>query len=260
MSYESTRFAVVLVTVVAVMAVVTGASSAVLAADGGDDTLQRADASSAAAATMVVADVTAAPGETVTVPVVVEGDSIAGYQANLTWDASVLQFESAAGVDLSDPVTNGGEDWVFMTQSQTDGVDSPTVVEVTFTVVGDPGDETALSLVREDSSANDESTQLETALEDGAVVVDGDGSGDDDGAVGEDSVDDGTSEGDDGSGSESDGNADDESVDGASSGDASTGGSDTADDAPSTMLLVLGLVGAGVVLGTGYALGQRGTE
>ncbi|WP_440988303.1 cohesin domain-containing protein [Haloarchaeobius baliensis] len=201
-------------------------------------------------ATITVGDASAAPGETVTVPVAVEGENIAGYQANLTWDPSVLRFESVEGADLSDPVKNANEGWVFMTQSQSSGTSSPTVARVTFTVVGDGGDETELAFVDADTSANDESSQLETAVAGGTVTVSGgsaqvDADGGDDAASGDDGgTAPGTSSGDDGG----DGGGADTSA--GTGGDGGSGGL-------SPTLVAGGVGGAAVVLGAGYVLGQR---
>lgn len=244
---ESTRFRLVLVALVACTALLVAAVPGVLGSE-----------SSSTDATMIVEGTTAEPGETVTVPIVVEGESIAGYQANLTWNDAVLRFESVEGVDLSDPVTNEGAGWVFMTQSQTEGVTSPTVARVTFTVVGDAGAETTVSFVDGDSSANNDTTQLPTALEDGTVTVEGEG-GDDDGesGVGGNSVDDSTADGEDGTAAADGGAGDgDGSVSGADDTDAAT----DPDDGLSVVQLVLGLLGVGVVLGAGYALGQRNAD
>jgi hypothetical protein len=186
----------------------------------------------------------------VTVTVAVEGESIAGYQANLTWDPSVLRFESVAGADFSEPVKNANEGWVFMTQSQSSGTSSPTVARVTFTVVGDGGDETDLAFVDADTSANDESSQLETAVESGTVTVSGgsaqvDADGGDDAASGDDGgTAAGTSSGYDGDGGGADTSAEESDGDGGSGGLSPT-------------LVAGGVAGAAVVLGAGYVLGQR---
>ncbi|WP_256295930.1 cohesin domain-containing protein [Haloarchaeobius salinus] len=200
-------------------------------------------------ATITVGDASAAPGETVTVAVAVEGENIAGYQANLTWDPTVLQFESVEGADFSAPVQNANEGWVFMTQSQSSGTQSPTVARVTFTVVGDGGDETDLAFVEADTSTNDESSQLVTAVEGGTVTVAGgsaqaDADGGDDDAAGDDG---GTA-----AGTSSGGD------DAASDGSTSTAESrDGGDSGLSPTLVAGGIGGAVVVLGAGYVLGQR---
>ncbi|MFC4405319.1 cohesin domain-containing protein [Haloarchaeobius iranensis] len=199
-------------------------------------------------ATIAVGDASAEPGETVTVAVAVEGENVAGYQANLTWDPSVLRFESVEGADFSDPVQNANEGWVFMTQSQSSGTQSPTVARVTFTVVGDAGDETDLAFVEADTSANDESSQLATAVKGGTVTVDGSGAdvdADGDDAAADDGTAGGTSSGD-GEDPASGGSTDT----GTSDGDGGTGGL-------SPTLVAGGVGGAALVLGAGYVLGQR---
>lgn len=78
-------------------------------------------------------------GDTLTVTLTSTGQNVAGYQANLTFDPDVVQFRSASGVGFADPVTNADQTagWVFLTQSAADGTDNPTLVRVTFEIVGD---------------------------------------------------------------------------------------------------------------------------
>jgi hypothetical protein len=206
------------------------AASDVAAASTASDVAAASGSNGSTDATLSVGSANASTGETVTVPVVATGENVAGYQANLTWDPSVLRFESVSGANLSDPVTNQGSGWVFATQSQSDGVDSPTLARVTFTVVGDAGDETTMAFEPRDAAVNNQSAQLDTALESGTVSVDAsaDVDGDDETAAR----------------SESDGG----------DGDGNDGG----DDGVSPTLLVGGIAGAGGVLGAGYLLGQRG--
>ncbi|WP_257299271.1 cohesin domain-containing protein [Haloarchaeobius sp. FL176] len=202
-------------------------------------------------ATITVGDASAEPGETVTVAVAVEGENIAGYQANLTWDPSVLRFESAEGADFSAPVQNANEGWLFMTQSQSSGTQSPTVARVTFTVVGESGDETDLAFVGGDTSANDESSQLATAVEGGTVTVDGSGAdvdADGDDAAADDGTAAGTSSGD---------GEDPASGDGTSTAASNGGDSDGGTGGLSPTLVAGGVAGAALVLGGGYVLGQR---
>lgn len=220
-------------------------------------------------ATIGVENATADAGDTVTVAIAVSGDSIAGYQANLTWDPDVLRFESVEGVDFDDPVTNGGAGWLFMTQSGTDGQSSPTVARVTFSVVGDAGDASALAFAPADTSVNDEESQLETAVRDGTVTVDGDATADDESTsdpTATTASDDRTATtGDDGagdSGSTESGADDDAATTGAGTA-GNADGSDAAASDPdddggvSPLTMLAGLFGVGVVLGAGYVLGQR---
>lgn len=78
-------------------------------------------------------------GDTLTVTLTATGTDIAGYQANLTFDPDVVQYRSASGVDFSDPVANADQTagWVFLTQAAADGTDDPTLVRVSFEIVGD---------------------------------------------------------------------------------------------------------------------------
>lgn len=92
--------------------------------------------SSSGEATLALGDATETIGETVVVDLTVTGSNVAGYQANVTYDPTLVQFESASGVDFSDPISNADDDagWVALTQSRTTGIDGPVVVRLSFTV------------------------------------------------------------------------------------------------------------------------------
>jgi hypothetical protein len=234
------------------------ASTASDAAAGTDsvDAAAGIDSIGSTDATLSVGSGNASTGETVTVPVVVTGENVAGYQANLTWDASVLRFESVSGVNFSDPVTNRGSGWVFATQSQSDGVDSPTVARVTFTVVGNAGDETTIAFEARDSSVNNESVQLDTALESGSVSVDASADAEGDATTTSTAASDdaGTAASDDASTASGSAttDGDDETTTGSQS-----DGSDGGDSGVSPTLLVGGVAGASGILGAGYLLGKQ---
>jgi len=255
MSQNLTRAMVVVVVALATLcdAVAPGVAALADADATADADVAGAVGGADADATIAVGNASAPPGETVTVPVVVEGESIAGYQANLTWDASVLRFESVSGVDFADPVQNGGEGWLFVTQSQTDGVQSPTVVAVTFTVVGSAGDESEVGLLERDSSANNESSQLPTAVAAGSVTVTADSDSETVGTASAETttaVRSTTATGRPGSGADAATAATTTAV-------TETPGDDGDDGGTSPVLIFGGLASAGVVLGAGYLLGQR---
>lgn len=94
---------------------------------------------------------------TVTVTLSTDARRVAGYQANLTFDPSVLEVKSVDGVDYDDPVTNVDDDagWVFFTQSEAEGSNAPTLATVTFTVVAGNGTSADVGLVSEDTRLND---------------------------------------------------------------------------------------------------------
>lgn len=112
-----------------------------------------------------------------TVTLETDVDSVAGYQANITFDPSVVTVESVAGVDIDDPVVNIDNEsgWVFVSQSQANGIDAPTLAEITFDVV-ETG-ETDLAFVEGDSFVNDERIMLAPELE-GTTLEVGDDSTD----------------------------------------------------------------------------------
>lgn len=182
-------------------------------------------------------------GDTVVVTVAATGESVAGYQANVTYDPDVLRFQNASGVDFDDPVVNANGDagWVFLTQSRTDGTTDPVLARLTFRVVGEAGSDTGLGFVESDSLLNDADaenvdTTYETTgvgvLEEGAVAAASATPGND-------------TPGDGGSG------------DGTPGGDETT---DSDDDGllSDTLLLGVGVgLGVAVLLGAGVVLGMR---
>ncbi|WP_256295750.1 cohesin domain-containing protein [Haloarchaeobius salinus] len=115
---------------------------------------------------------------TATVTLAAEGSDVAGYQANVSFDPDVVRVQSVSGADYSDPVQNvNNEDgWVFLTQSQSDGMDDPELATITFEVVGDEGDRSTLSFVESDTRINDGAGEhVDVQLDSGTVTV---GSGD----------------------------------------------------------------------------------
>ena len=119
--------------------------------------------------------VTVNPDDTATVRLTADADDVAGYQANVTFDPSVIRVEGVAGTDdFGDPVANvnNEEGWVMLTQSSTEGVDDPVLARLRVTAVGSDGDSTTLSFVGEDTSVNDvERNTLDLALVNGEVNV-----------------------------------------------------------------------------------------
>jgi hypothetical protein len=93
-----------------------------LASTGASGASAMTDDGSAPAAT-TVEDAESGSSETVTVNTTTDGEDIAGDHANLSWDPSVLQFESVSGVDFAGPVGNvdSDDDWLFATQSRANG-------------------------------------------------------------------------------------------------------------------------------------------
>lgn len=119
--------------------------------------------------------VTVNPDDTAVVRLRADADDVAGYQANITFDPSVIRVEGAEGTDdFGSPVANvnNEEGWVVLTQSSTEGVDDPVLARLRVTAVGDDGDSTTLSLVGEDTSVNDvERNTLDLALVNGQVDI-----------------------------------------------------------------------------------------
>ena len=81
---------------------------------------------------------------TIMVAMSAQGDSVAGYQANISYDPSVVQFVDVTGEDLASPTVNydNEEGWINFNSGQAEGVDNPLMATLEFEVVGEVGDET----------------------------------------------------------------------------------------------------------------------
>ncbi|WP_440990487.1 cohesin domain-containing protein [Haloarchaeobius baliensis] len=112
--------------------------------------------------------------DTVTVTLTADGSDVAGYQANVTFDPSVVQVQRVSGADYSAPVQNVNNDagWVFLTQSQADGMDDPQLATITFEVVGSDGQRSTLSFVESDTRVNDaDGEHVDASLDSGTISV-----------------------------------------------------------------------------------------
>lgn len=122
-----------------------------------------------------VGSTTVDPGDTTTVRIATDASDVAGYQANVTFDPSVLEVASVAGTDsFDDPVANVNNDegWVFVTQSQVEGADEPALATIEFAAVGGEGERSSLGFVDADTVLNDaDSTNVEVSLAPGEVAV-----------------------------------------------------------------------------------------
>ncbi|WP_254864312.1 S8 family serine peptidase [Halovivax gelatinilyticus] len=144
-------------------------------AGSGDLTVSSEDDSDTAAVTVDAEDepaegfvrlgeASAAEGDVATVELDTDLANIAGYQAEIHYDADVFEFVGAEGVDLNDPVVNDDDDGVLgLAMSQASGVDAPTLAELSFEAVGEDGDSTDLFFVEENTQLNDEESVVEPA-------------------------------------------------------------------------------------------------
>ncbi|MFC3958867.1 S8 family serine peptidase [Halovivax cerinus] len=84
-------------------------------------------------------------GDQVTVELDTDVADVSGYQAEITYDSSVVDFVGASGVDLDDPQVNDEDGSLGLAVSGSSGVDSPTLAELTFELTGSAGDATDLA-------------------------------------------------------------------------------------------------------------------
>ncbi|WP_256532697.1 S8 family serine peptidase [Halovivax cerinus] len=84
-------------------------------------------------------------GDQVTVDLDTDVADVSGYQAEISYDSSVVNFVGASGVDLDDPQVNDEDGSLGLAVSGSSGVDSPTLAELTFELTGSAGDSTDLT-------------------------------------------------------------------------------------------------------------------
>lgn len=183
--------------------------------------------------------------DTATVTLAADGSDVAGYQANVTFDPSVVQVQRVSGADYADPVqnVNNEEGWVFLTQSRPDGMDDPELATITFEVVGGEGQRTTLSFVEADTRVNDAAGEHVDASLDGGTISVGsaDLSANENGSIATDGGD-----GDDPADRESN---PDTAADDGSDDDGSGGGSGIGASTPVLVGAGAALLAAGVLLG-----------
>ena len=92
------------------------------------------------------------PGANVTVNLTVSGANVSSYQTSIAYDPDVVSVASVTGADFRAPTTNVESGRLNMTQVNVGGADDPTLARITFTLVGQPTNETALSF-DEDATA-----------------------------------------------------------------------------------------------------------
>jgi subtilisin family serine protease len=111
---------------------------------------------------------------TVTVELSASGDDIAGYEAMITFDPSVVQVESISGVDMADPQANiDNQNGVFkIAQAQDSGMTDPVLAEITFSIEADGEAATALEFNAAESDLNDvNGNMLDADLTPGAIDI-----------------------------------------------------------------------------------------
>jgi hypothetical protein len=113
------------------------------------------------------------PNGTATVSLGTDAENVAGYEVNVSFDPSVIQFENASGGELPDPVTNANNEdgWVYLTSSNPNGEDAPTLAQLRFEAVGDVDDESRLQFLERDTLINDGELEIYEAS-DGDLATD----------------------------------------------------------------------------------------
>ncbi|WP_327053866.1 S8 family serine peptidase [Halomicrococcus gelatinilyticus] len=107
--------------------------------------------------TLSTTEDTVQPDGEASVRVRTDATDVAGYQANVTFDPSVVEVTNVEGIDFADPVVNVNNDegWVYVSQAQATNADSPVFAEITFDVTAEErAVATNLSFVYEDTVLN----------------------------------------------------------------------------------------------------------
>lgn len=118
-------------------------------------------------------NVSGVKGENVTVPLDAQGDGIAGYEANFTFDSDAVNLTRIDGVDIGDPVanTNDTDGWSYLTSSNETGTDNPRLANLTFAVDSSPPKNfTNLIFVVSDTRLNNETELLNTGTSNGSIT------------------------------------------------------------------------------------------
>jgi hypothetical protein len=118
-------------------------------------------------------NVSGVKGENVTVPLDAQGDRIAGYEANFTFDPGTVNLTGINGINIGDPVanTNNTVGWSYLTSSNETGTDDPRLANLTFAVDPSPPDNfTNLSFVVSDTLLNNESKIIDTGTSNGSIT------------------------------------------------------------------------------------------
>lgn len=110
---------------------------------------------------VAVGSTTGTPGSNVTVDVTVRAANVSGYELSLLYDPDVVSVASVQGADFSDPVTNVNREAgrLNATQVSVDSVDDPTLARITFELVGEPTNESALRFDEAGTELFDENSE-----------------------------------------------------------------------------------------------------
>jgi PKD repeat protein len=114
-------------------------------------------------------------GDEVTVRVWVNASDVRGYQANLSFDPSVVQVRSISGTDdFATPVSrvDNTAGVVEFNQLRDTGVENPVLARVTFELTGPVGSETTLGFAEDDTRLSDsDATEINLTQYDGVTVA-----------------------------------------------------------------------------------------
>jgi hypothetical protein len=111
-------------------------------------------------------------GDTVTVEMNAEGESIAGYETVVRYDQEVVRLTGVNGMELGNPTVSIDDrnGTVHLVQAQATGVTDPHLANLTFRVVGNVNGATRLDIVEDETVLNNENpTQLTVSVEDGSI-------------------------------------------------------------------------------------------
>lgn len=122
-------------------------------------------------ASISLEDGTTSVPEATTLALTAEGDNIAGYSANITYDQSNLEFSVNGSSSFGAPTTNYGDGWVMFTQAKAQGTTDPTLANVMVQPFNQTG-EYPLSFVEADTSLNTETANVTIeSYDDGSLTA-----------------------------------------------------------------------------------------
>jgi hypothetical protein len=111
---------------------------------------------------LAIAGAEGAENETVQIPVNATAANVSSFDVNITFDPSVVQVQSVDSGDFGDPSAsiNNESGWITLDGLDFGGIDDPTLGVITFELVGEPDEYTAVSFDKNNSQITDTNNNI----------------------------------------------------------------------------------------------------
>jgi hypothetical protein len=115
-------------------------------------------------------------GGDATVTLSAQADSVAGYEANITFDPESVRVTKIEPVDIEGWTTlnntrNNDKGWIMVTGSNDTGLQDPELLNITFGIKRTTENRTALGFVNSDTQLNNESSVIDTETHAGSISI-----------------------------------------------------------------------------------------